>query len=227
MNSKTVHPSSCDWIHPQLSAYIDGEVSPRSAEQSSAHLERCGRGRRTHRRQVLEVTETIRELGNIPTLNRWGNLPDLTQSVMASLPSTAPSAVKRVRRRPWDGLRPAAALLLGLCLWALLAPAPDLSNPGILALRSTPIQLLRGDIDANGRFELSDLRSLVGYLQEDTSVELACLAAADFDDDGIITLGDSVIAARAFTGNSSSEGAAVTFVTFGDDSSLPCEGMCP
>lgn len=225
MSSRIVYPSSCDWVHPQLPAYVDGELGPDAARQVSAHLDRCGRCRRSHQRQVQEVTGTIRELGNISGTSGDEIPGDLTRSVMASIPPSPPAVPGAPLPRPWDGLRPAAALLLALCLWALVTPTPDPVVGDPVAVSHSPLELLRGDIDANGRFELSDLRHLVGYLQEDPSIEPACIAAADFDDNGIITLEDSVIAARAFTGHSSSTSLVRALVTTRSD--LPCEGVCP
>lgn len=227
MSSRIVHPSSCDWVHPQLPAYVDGELGSAASQQVSAHLDRCGRCRRSHQRQVQEVTETIQNLGRTPD-SPESEIPNhLIETVMASIPRSMPATAEKHRPRLWEGLRPAAALLLALCLWALVSPSPDPVVKDPVAATSTAVELLRGDIDANGRFELSDLRQLVGYLQEDHTQELACIAAGDFDENGVITLEDSVIAAQTLTGHSSATSLASTLVTIGADSALSCEGVCP
>ncbi|MGE3165115.1 MAG: hypothetical protein AB7O52_09435 [Planctomycetota bacterium] len=59
-----------------------------------------------------------------------------------------------------------------------------------LAADSMPVLFLRGDCDANGAVGLADGVQILGYLFE--SAPVACLEAADVNDDGCVTLLDAV-----------------------------------
>ncbi len=87
---------------------------------------------------------------------------------------------------------------------------------------ATDMVIRRGDVDGNGRFEAADVRGLIRYLHDGQKAPI-CLAAADFDEDGAITMRDSVIAAQSLV-----ELTKTVDVVFAYESNtLPCQISCP
>lgn len=113
---------------------------------------------------------------------------------------------------------------------APVAPVAPVVLPdgGIDPTADEPESLLvrRGDVDGNGRFEAADVSELFRYLQDDAT-PLACLAAGDLDDDGEITMHDSVIAARTLGESDDTQLAASPVFSHGSDHPLPCAVYCP
>jgi len=114
----------------------------------------------------------------------------------------------------------AASVLLALFLFSGNEPPTnqDGANPSPVAMT-----LIRGDIDASGELDWRDLQGLIDFLQEDGPAP-RCLAAGDFDEDGEITLDDSVLALSHLT-----EGAGLdsTILYSQTGTSLPCFDQCP
>ena len=85
----------------------------------------------------------------------------------------------------------------------------------------------RGDVDGDGRFDASDLRGLVGYVQQGDASP-PCLAAGDFDDDGEITVHDTLMAARTLHGEEAIASApSLIFAYQRGVHPLPCRTDCP
>lgn len=106
---------------------------------------------------------------------------------------------------------------------------PRLASSGFSAQAGAALLVQRGDIDGNGRFEWRDLQGLYGYLREGREGEAppACLAAADFDGDGAVTVHDSVIAAQALTQTAGWANHAPEVFAYESDNPLPCRVSCP
>lgn len=117
--------STCHDIRPQLSAWLDGELTAEARAAVAAHVDRCAGCRR--------------ELGRLAALDAAlasltaPALPRLTEKVLARLPR---------RRRPWwQSLSLAASLVLGLVLGGSMARdfyplAPEPAGAEIAALEA-------------------------------------------------------------------------------------------
>jgi len=119
-------------------------------------------------------------------------------------------------------------VIVGPVLWGTQLPGSVLSAPGVGAAGAARL-VRRGDIDGNGRFEWKDLQGLFGYLGEgrDGEAPPECLAAADFDGDGVVTVHDSVIAAQALARSAEWTGQAPELFAYESDNPLPCRSSCP
>jgi hypothetical protein len=117
-------------------------------------------------------------------------------------------------------------VIVGPLTWGAQLPGAGLASTGAGAA----LLVRRGDIDGNGRFEWKDLHGLFGYLREGREGDSApaCLAAADFDGDGSVTVHDSVIAAQALTRAAEwAAGDAPEVFAYESDNPLPCRTSCP
>jgi hypothetical protein len=116
----------------------------------------------------------------------------------------------------------AAALLVG---WVLLTGIPtSISDPQVDPPAVASMTLIRGDVDANGRLDWADFQELISWLRE-SGPEPRCLAAGDLDDDGTITIEDSVLTLSRLAAGA---GLEMTLVYPKNDAdALPCRETCP
>jgi len=117
------------------------------------------------------------------------------------------------------------AVVVGPLSWGRHLPGTGLASPAARAA----LLVRRGDIDGNGRFEWKDLHGLFGYLRDGREGETdpACLAAADFDGDGAVTVHDSLIAAQALARTAEWTADAPEVFAYESDNPLPCRPVCP
>ena len=90
-----------------------------------------------------------------------------------------------------------------------------------------PVELVMGDVDSDGQFNESDIQQLGRYFENGEDV--ACLAAADFNDDGKVTLEDQLQAVQ-LTFATANGLALETSFTYreGSAGTLPCNyAACP
>ncbi len=105
----------------------------------------------------------------------------------------------------------------------------DLLDSGsIVVSDEPPLVLQRGDVDTNGRVDFEDLQQIHHYLHGGGDAP-ACLAAADFDGDGEITMSDSASALRRVVGDMQDLDsiASAVFVINDRHPDLPCNPLCP
>ena len=98
----------------------------------------------------------------------------------------------------------------------------------IVVVDEAPLVIQRGDVDTNGRVDFEDLQQIHHYLHGDGAAP-ACLAAADFDGDGEITMSDSASALRRVVGDMQDLDsiASAVFVINDRHPDLPCNPLCP
>ncbi len=213
---------SCPTIVEALPRFIDGECGPTEETRVAQHLERCSRCRRQHDHMVLEWKQTIAAIHGDST----EEIRDWIRSLESRLPvqdaPLPPAMAEPVVAEPGSGRwwSLAASVLLALFLFSDNQPLPDQggNSPSPVAMT-----LIRGDVDASGQLDWRDVQGLIDFLREDGPAP-RCLAAGDFDEDGEITLDDSVLALSHLT-----EGAGLdsTILYSQTGTSLPCFDQCP
>jgi outer membrane lipoprotein-sorting protein len=99
----------CAWARVELSARLDGETSPRAAEELDAHLSGCASCRR-HARELEAVRRALR-------VQPADDVPDLAPAIMRAVEPASPASPWRTRVRAATlGAAAAAAILLGTSL---------------------------------------------------------------------------------------------------------------
>lgn len=221
---------SCPTIVEALPRFIDGESGPTEEIRIAQHLERCSRCRKQHDHMVQEWKETIAVFHGDPSTETrdWvkglaSRLPQQEEPVLAGEKTeTDSTSISSTVPGPGSGrwASVAASLLLALFLFSGTeeSPVPTGAEPAPVALT-----LIRGDVDASGKLDWRDVQGLIDFLQED-GPEPRCIAAGDFDEDGEITIDDSVLALSHLT-----EGAGLdsTILYSQTVDSLPCFEHCP
>ena len=213
---------SCPTIVEALPRFIDGECGPTEETRVSHHLERCGRCRQQPDHLGPEWQTTIAAIhGDSTTETR-----EWVQSLASRLPvqdeprpsQTPETVVAGPGSGRWYSL--AASVLLALFLFSGTEEIPTSvgTEPAPVAMT-----LIRGDVDASGKLDWRDVQGLIDFLQEDGPAP-KCIAAGDFDEDGEITIDDSVLALSQLT-----EGAGLdsTILYSQTGNSLPCFEFCP
>ena len=213
---------SCPTIVEALPRFIDGECGPTEEIRVSHHLERCGRCRQQHDHLVKEWKNTIVAIHGDSTADtqEWvqslaSRLPVQDEPLPSPNPETVVSGPGSGR---WYSL--AASVLLALFLFS---GNEEIPNPVGTEPAPFAMTLIRGDVDASGKLDWRDVQGLIDFLRED-GPEPRCIAAGDFDEDGEITIDDSVLALSQLT-----EGAGLdsTILYSQTGSSLPCFELCP
>jgi hypothetical protein len=216
---------SCPTIVEALPRFIDGECGPTEEIRVAQHLERCSRCRRQHDHMVQEWKETMTAIhgGSTTETREWvqgltAQLPTQDEAAEGTEEFATTAATPGPGSGRWASL--AASVLLALFLFSGTdnTPAPSGTEPAPVALT-----LIRGDVDASGKLDWRDVQGLIDFLQED-GPEPRCIAAGDFDEDGEITIDDSVLALSHLT-----EGAGLDSTILYSQSvdSLPCFEHCP
>lgn len=221
---------SCPTIVEALPRFIDGESGPTEEIRVAQHLERCSRCRKQHDHMVQEWKDTLAVIhGDSSTETRnWVKditavLPQQEEAVAtgeeaSTAADSAPATVPGPGSGRWASV--AASLLLALFLFPGTEKTPSPSGT-----ESAPVALtlIRGDVDASGKLDWRDVQGLIDFLQED-GPEPRCIAAGDFDEDGEITIDDSVLALSHLT-----EGAGLdsTILYSQTVDALPCFEHCP
>ena len=221
---------SCPTIVEALPRFIDGESGPTEEIRVAQHLERCSRCRKQHDHMVQEWKDTLAVIHGDPSTETRNWVKDVTAVLPQQeepvtthespiTPSNpAPATVPGPGSGRWASV--AASLLLALFLFPGTEKTPSPSGT-----ESAPVALtlIRGDVDASGKLDWRDVQGLIDFLQED-GPEPRCIAAGDFDEDGEITIDDSVLALSHLT-----EGAGLdsTILYSQTVDALPCFEHCP
>ena len=221
---------NCDGVRSVLPRFLDGESGPLEETRIAQHLSSCPGCREVHDHCRDELLMTIEALTDVSSAD-VAALSRATRHQIAIESSRGSDTARRLADgqdsppvsppagRWWSS---AAALLVG---WVLLTgiptsiTVPQLDTPAVASMT-----LIRGDVDANGRLDWADFQELISWLRE-SGPEPRCLAAGDLDDDGTITIEDSVLAlARLAAGT----GLEVTLLyPRGSAGALPCLDVCP
>jgi len=109
-------------LRRQLSAYLDGELTPADAEEVRAHLARCEAcGAELARLQSVKVL--LRRLPERPVpQDAWASMREQVDRPR-SLPTSAPGRLRPAVRRPaliWAAAALITALVAGTSLWGRL-----------------------------------------------------------------------------------------------------------
>ncbi|MGE4620240.1 MAG: zf-HC2 domain-containing protein [Planctomycetota bacterium] len=210
----------CAGIRSALPRFLDGESGPVEETQISRHLESCHDCRQQYDQWRDEWLLTIETLNGVQPEEVQQLARATTQKIAQEIASQKSASDRQFGStgRWWSA---AAALLLGVLLFpGLLPPTADPLENSL----ASSFTLIRGDVDANGQLDWADFQSLVGWLQED-GPQPRCLAAGDLNEDGHVTIEDSVLAlARLASGT----GLEMTLLyPQGAIDSLPCKDLCP
>lgn len=221
---------SCPTIVEALPRFIDGESGPTEEIRVAQHLERCSRCRKQHDHMVQEWKDTLAVIHGDPSTETRNWVKDITAVLpqqeeavatgeeASTTADSAPATVPGPGSGRWASV--AASLLLALFLFPGTEKTPSPSGT-----ESAPVALtlIRGDVDASGKLDWRDVQGLIDFLQED-GPEPRCIAAGDFDEDGEITIDDSVLALSHLT-----EGAGLdsTILYSQTVDALPCFEHCP
>ena len=217
---------NCDGVQSTLPRFLDGESGPLEETRIAQHLSSCPGCREVHDRCRDELLMTIEALTDVNSAD-VAALSRATRHQIAIESSRGSGTSRRLADghdsppagRWWSS---AAALLVG---WVLLSGIPtSLSDPLVETPAVATMTLIRGDVDANGRLDWADFQELVGWLRE-SGPEPRCLAAGDLDDDGTVTIEDSVLALARLAAGSGLE--ATLLYPRGSAGALPCLDVCP
>lgn len=215
---------SCPTIVEALPRFLDGECGPVEESRVAQHLELCSRCRLEHNRLAQDRLQTISAVNGVQSSDAQrlvmalGDQLPPQSPIPASDPSPLETPTSASSGRWWSI---AASFMLAALLFSGLENSTTPSDPQPAMMAMT---LIRGDIDASGHLDWGDLQGLIDFLQEDGPAP-RCLAAGDFDDDGVITIDDSVLALAHLT-----EGAGLDSTILynqGHQNALPCYELCP
>ena len=124
----------CEDVRDQLSAFLDGELSPSKAGQIQAHFDSCP----ACRAEAELLERTIRTVKELPAVEAPSGL---REGVLASIKAEGSEGEAAARPAPWRALWPAAAAIIIAVLIALLASerrsarAPDEAATAAESLR--------------------------------------------------------------------------------------------
>ncbi|MEC9477245.1 MAG: zf-HC2 domain-containing protein [Planctomycetota bacterium] len=211
----------CQGICTALPRFLDGESGPVEETQIARHLETCDSCRQKHDELRHEWLLAVNTLSGVSRQDVDQLARVTTEQISANRTDATP---KLGDKNHWTTTA-AAVLLAAYVLPGLfpgLFPTEETSSADPVVIES--YTLVRGDVDANGRLEWSDFHSMIGWLQED-GPQPDCLAAADLDGDGNVTIEDSVLALARLAAGSGLE-VSMLYPRGGVDS-LPCKELCP
>ena len=217
---------NCDGVRSVLPRFLDGESGPLEETRIAQHLSSCPGCREVHDHCRDELLMTIEALTGVSSAD-VAALSRATRHQIAIESSRGSGTARRFADghdsppvgRWWSS---AAALLVG---WVLLSgiptsiTVPQLDTPAVASMT-----LIRGDVDANGRLDWADFQELISWLR-DSGPEPRCLAAGDLDDDGTITIEDSVLTLSRLAAGAGVEMTLVYPKNAAD--ALPCRETCP
>ena len=242
---------SCRWVKTQLPRFLDGELPEDLSLRVSQHLDRCQGCRHELAAERDELLSAVALL--VPEEPRIGLLDEVFEQIDREEEHVAPAPISAMTAPRIPAALPglAAAAILAVILWALpgentvtpnvgdggaiakLDPV-ELDNPigvaePIIAMpMAQPIEHLMGDVDSDGQFNESDIQQMQKYITTGDQT-LACLAAADFNEDGQVTLEDHFQAVQMKFATTSGLALETSF-TFREDAAgaLPCNyRACP
>jgi len=217
---------NCDGVRSVLPRFLDGESGPLEEQRICSHLASCSGCRAMHDRQRDELLLTMQTLTGVEDAEVT-QLNSATMEMIAaqSNRNDAPAAVTELppSRPPIGGWwSSAAVLLLAILLFSGISTRTSVTEPDAATTSSTT--LVRGDVDANGRLEWADFHEMVDWLRED-GPQPRCLAAGDLDEDGIVTIEDSLLALAHLGAGTELE--VTLHYPRGSSASLPCLDVCP
>jgi hypothetical protein len=218
---------NCDGVRNVLPRFLDGESGPLEEQRIASHLNTCHGCRTVHDQLSDELLLTIETMtgvspDEVASLSR----ATLEQIRAAANPASEPSGnggsspTTPPFGRWWSS---AAALLVAVLLLSDFLPTPT-TVPVLEAPVTSSMILVRGDVDSDGDLDMADFHELVGWLEKD-GPQPSCLAAADFDDNGLVTIEDTVLALAQLA--TSSDQQATLLYPRGSDDALPCLEVCP
>ncbi|MBT6452709.1 MAG: hypothetical protein HOK60_06870 [Planctomycetes bacterium] len=218
---------NCDGVRNVLPRFLDGESGPLEEQRIASHLNSCHGCRTVHDQlsdELLLTIETMTGVGpdqvaalsqvTLEQIRATANRSSKPADAGGSSPTTLPFG------RWWSS---AAALLVAVLLLSDILPTPT-TVPLLEAPVTASMILVRGDVDSDGDLDMADFHELVDWLGKD-GPQPSCLAAADFDNNGSVTIEDSVLALAQLA--TSSDQQATLLYPRGSDEALPCLEVCP
>ncbi|MDE0959124.1 MAG: zf-HC2 domain-containing protein [Planctomycetota bacterium] len=222
---------NCAGVRSLLPRFLDGESGPLEEQRIAAHLNSCHGCRVVHDQVRDEWRLTIHTLTGVSS----DDVAALSQATLEQLrPQMHPVAQSTLKPsgdsrsspptlpfgRWWSS---AAALLVAALLLSDILPPPTRA-PLLEVPVTASMILVRGDVDSDGDLDMADFHELVGWLEKN-GPQPRCLAAADFDDNGSVTIADSVLALAQLATSSAQQ--ATLLYPRGSDNALPCLEVCP
>ena len=218
---------NCAGVRNVLPRFLDGESGPLEEQRIAAHLNSCHGCRTVHDQLSTELLLTIETLTGVGP----DQVAALSQATLEQIRTTANRSSKPSDDggsspttlpfgRWWSS---AAALLVAVLLLSDILPTPT-TVPLLEAPVTASMILVRGDVDSDGDLDMADFHELVDWLRKD-GPQPSCLAAADFDNNGSVTIEDSVLALAQLA--TSSDQQATLLYPRGSIEALPCLEVCP